>query len=139
MFFVERAKSAGKLLLADLLANARRRGDECRYDDAVARLYRAIELAAQIVFARDYGHHTGRIPENFLIERGLESKYRSRLAEGYARLGLRDAYELLADLDHELGKTFVSNDQILKYLDSRNESILAHGLSSVGYKAYQSL
>ncbi len=139
VFFVELAKSAGELLLADLLANARRRGDECRYDDAVARLYRAIELAAQIVFARDYGHHTGRIPEDFLIERGLESKYRSRLAEGYARLGLRDAYELLSDLDHELGKRLVSSNKILNYLNSRNESILAHGLSSVGYEAYQSL
>jgi CRISPR-associated protein (TIGR02710 family) len=37
-------------VLVDLLNNARRRYDEGRYDDAVARLYRAFELCAQVMF-----------------------------------------------------------------------------------------
>ncbi|MDH7602478.1 MAG: TIGR02710 family CRISPR-associated CARF protein [Armatimonadota bacterium] len=137
--FVELAKSAGGLLMADLLANALRRGKEGRYDDAVARLYRVIELAAQVVLARDYNLHTSRISESFLSERGLQSKYASSSQQGYVKIGLRDAYELLADLGHELGTTFQRNDRLQKYLNSRNESILAHGLRAVGTEVYERL
>jgi len=42
-------------LLADLLANADRRAEAGHYDDAVARLYRALELAAEA----DLYHRTG--------------------------------------------------------------------------------
>ncbi|MCL6533757.1 MAG: hypothetical protein K6U12_10830, partial [Armatimonadetes bacterium] len=39
----------------DLLANAKRRKDEGRVDDAVARLYRAIEAVAQVALKERYG------------------------------------------------------------------------------------
>jgi len=35
------------LLIADILNNARRRMKEGKYDDAMARLYRTVELIAQ--------------------------------------------------------------------------------------------
>ena len=38
--------------MADLLNNAQRRIDEGKYDDAVARLYRANELIAQITLTK---------------------------------------------------------------------------------------
>lgn len=39
-------------ILADLLANADRRAQEGKYDDAVARLYRAVEVISQMLLAR---------------------------------------------------------------------------------------
>jgi len=47
--FLEEVLKRKELLVPDLLANARRRAElEAKYDDGVARLYRALELAAQV-------------------------------------------------------------------------------------------
>ncbi len=43
-----------KYILASMLNNARRRADESKYDDAIARLYRSLELIAQIKL-KEYG------------------------------------------------------------------------------------
>jgi CRISPR-associated protein (TIGR02710 family) len=139
-YFVTLAKSAGDLLMADLLANAKRRGEECRYDDAVARLYRAIELAAQVVFARKFGFSTGRVPLEVIQQKSLESKYASKGDNGFLKLGLRDSYELLSDLNHSLGVQFSAlKKDLLGYLNTRNESILAHGLTAVAEEVYEKL
>lgn len=140
--FIELAKLVGDILMADLLANAERRGKESRYDDAVARLYRVIELAAQVIFARKYDLSTGRIPVSFLREKNLESKYANaeQQEDGqHVKLGLRRAYELLADLGEDAGRSFVNNKELRDVLQSRNESILAHGLSTVPEEAYNKL
>lgn len=42
-------------MLASILNNARRREDENKFDDAVARLYRSLELIAQIRLSKEYG------------------------------------------------------------------------------------
>ena len=55
--------SPGMLHVADLLANARRRKAEGRIDDAVARLYRAIESLAQVALAeRHQINNTKQVP-----------------------------------------------------------------------------
>jgi len=66
-------------LLEDLLANAERRAETGRYDDALARLYRALELAAEA----DLYHRTGIVlgapdtwPES-LPERFLDQAYKN--------------------------------------------------------------
>ncbi len=43
-----KSKASGYELVSDLLNNADRRAAQLHYDDAIARLYRAIELFAQI-------------------------------------------------------------------------------------------
>jgi CRISPR-associated protein (TIGR02710 family) len=48
--------------LLELLANARRRSKQARYDDAIARLYRAVELFAQNRLHQAFGASSGRIP-----------------------------------------------------------------------------
>ncbi|MGQ9455369.1 MAG: TIGR02710 family CRISPR-associated CARF protein [Armatimonadota bacterium] len=140
---IEKCKNVGDILMADILANAERRSEENRYDDAVARLYRVIELAAQVTFARKYDFSTGRVRKSFLRKKNLESKYTNSDQLGdeeHVKLGLCKAYELLADLGEDLGKLFINNEgKLQKILQSRNESILAHGLSTVGENAYKEL
>ena len=49
------APSEAYYMLAFILNNARRREDENKFDDAVARLYRSLELFAQIRLSKEYG------------------------------------------------------------------------------------
>ncbi len=81
-----------ELLMADIYANALRRADEGRYDDAVARLYRLTELVAQIALARDYGVSTRCVDRDFLERKGLLDAYaRSVNRKGDIQLGLHQA------------------------------------------------
>jgi len=137
--FVEFLKLAGTPLMADLLENAERRRRENRCDDAVARLYRLAELAAQVVLARKYGIAASAVPRSFLEERNLLDKYAPAGSEPI-RLGLADAYKLLNDLGEDIGGAYFNNTSRLRdRLTARNESILAHGLNAVGPEVYDSL
>ncbi len=120
--------------IADLLANAKRRQHESRYDDGVARLYRAIEAIAQVALADRHGiQSTDNVPLEDVPE-PLRQQWRSRAIDGRLVLGLQDAYELLDARGDDLGKTF--RDLGLHHhqrspLTVRNMSILAHGFQSV--------
>ena len=132
------AEDRAPFFVADLLNNAERRFEEGKYDDALARLYRTIELIAQHRL-RSYGVNTsdvdpGRVPEE------VRDKYeRLRSEEGKVRLGLHKGYELLFDLGDELGEEFVSNRRLQDLLKRRNDSILAHGLTPVDGEAVSQL
>src|SRR5207248_7955145 len=87
--------------VVDLLANARRRKAEGRIDDAVARLYRAIESLAQVALAQRYQINNTK---QVLLERvpePLHGQWISRADEGMVFLGLQDAYALLDGLGDE--------------------------------------
>ncbi len=59
----------------DFLHNARRRGVQGRYDDALARLYRALELYAQIALQRrPVPIYTGQVDVT-LLSAALQAKY----------------------------------------------------------------
>ena len=128
--------------VCDLLGNARRRRDEARYDDAVARLYRAIESLAQIALAdRHQIPNTGKIPLDRLPE-SLRVQWEPRVENGTVLLGLQDAYVLLDILGDHLGRTFKDlqlHDRERSPLTARNQSILAHGFQPVGAKVLDRL
>lgn len=135
---VDLLRKTGSLLMADIFANAERRAEEKRYDDAVARLYRLIELAAQVRLAEEkYGFPTSNVPRDFLRDKGLLEKY-DQPGEKCIKVGLVKAYELLADLGDNLGKVFFES-AFQHRLNARNGSILAHGLSPIEQKDYESL
>jgi CRISPR-associated protein (TIGR02710 family) len=137
-----------KYIIADLLNNAMRRIEEGKYDDAVARLYRAIEFTAQIRLKE-----LGLIDEKRLKDNGVFAILMIKLAErldqetiekykrdqkakdlenGVIKIGLAKDYDLLYDLGDNLGKKFVGDENGLqKLLKSRNNSILAHSLKPV--------
>lgn len=118
--------------LLELLANARRRRGQARHDDAVARLYRAVELFAQNRLHAAFGARTGRISldsldENLAAE--LRAAFPDDLVEGN-RLILACAkafaalkYSPLED-DHRLPEVY---EKLKPALEKRNQSWLAHG------------
>jgi CRISPR-associated protein (TIGR02710 family) len=131
----ESMKSHGYEMVEDLLLNAERRATLERYDDAVARLYRALELLCQVHLWRKYTIKTGDVEVDQLPE-----ALRSRYDEGNSkiRVGLRQGYELLGYfLNDPLGKLYEQHEKrIMSCLEVRNQSILAHGLKPVAQCDY---
>jgi CRISPR-associated protein (TIGR02710 family) len=135
----DRIPGHGYELVEDLLFNAERRAALDRYDDAVGRLYRALELLAQSHWWLKYGIKTGdvdleKLPEN-LRDQVQDQKGRN----GKIQLALRNSYELLKQLpDDPLGQIYEpAADRLFDQLQVRNYSILAHGLRPVTAADYE--
>lgn len=133
------------LYIADILNNSKRRYKEGKYDDAMARLYRVIELIAQYRLKSVYGIDSSNV-EIERLPRGIREKYEKLIEDYYEddrkkriKLGLRKDYELLKDLGDEIGKEFYGNKRLQHLLSKRNESILAHGLSAIPKEVYEEL
>jgi CRISPR-associated protein (TIGR02710 family) len=127
------AGSPNREHIFDLLANARRRQEEGRFDDAVARLYRAIEATAQIRLAEIQGlESTERVPLARVPEK-LRKRLEPRAEEGHVKLGLQDAYALLEAWGDPLGEQFqqAGLNRRESILAARNRSVLAHGFERV--------
>ena len=122
-------------ILASLINNSIRRAEEYKYDDAIARLYRAFELIAQIRLGK-YGLKSSDIDVDILKDKNVDEKFIETLEktrqDGKIRIGLIKDFELLAELDDDLGKEFIENRNRINNLTiKRNNSILAHGLESL--------
>lgn len=125
----------------DLLANAQRRRTEGRHDDAVARLYRAIEATAQLALGQRGFPGTDRIALT-AVPAELQREWQTRAQEGILRLGLQDAFRLLGALGDPVGARFVTlglADRERSPLTARNQSILAHGFEPVTEKTSSTL
>ncbi len=128
------------LLLQDLLANAERRARQGRYDDALARLYRAIELAAEADLYERAGlslrapeRWTERLPEA-LRERAQRPLGGMELLELAFDVGT--ALRLEATLAQRLWAE-ARKEPLRDLLRRRHESILAHGVRPVEAEDYQ--
>lgn len=122
-------------ILGSLINNARRRAEETKYDDAIARLYRSLELIAQIKL-NEYGIDTSDVELDILNKHGVEQEFKPDFS-GKIKLSLVQDYELLNNLGDDLGEFYIKNkDEFLATISSRNKSILAHGLNSQTEKQY---
>ena len=122
-------------ILADLLANAERRAQEGKYDDAVARLYRAVEVVAQMLLARRK-IDTSRVKFDDLPVAWQEE---CRESKESITLGQEKAFSFLEYLGEDIGKEFRENKNLRNYLSKRNSSILAHGLTPMTRQIYDEL
>lgn len=136
----ERRKRFHADQLADLWNNAHRRMESGSYDDAVARLYRLVEMTAQYEFDRTFGINTSNVRFEQLrepISDGLRAELehaRSQNGKKTIKIGLQTAYRLLGEQDSPLGRAYVPDsegDLLSGLLTSRNQSILAHGQTPV--------
>jgi CRISPR-associated protein (TIGR02710 family) len=131
---IAEAIKAGQLtddLLADLYANAERRRWEGRFDDAVARLYRLVEMLAQRELGK-YGLETGDLDLAKLPTDLAEAYAKQRdPSDGKVKIGLRDAYHVLKGLDSPLASAFDAAAKLGDDLAARNRSILAHGITPI--------
>lgn len=139
-------KSSQKCYLCmDLLANAKRRAEiEHKYDDAVARIYRAVEKLAQARLEKydinTSDAHINKIPESIRDKYKKEYITKDKNQHSKVQFGLYAAYELLYELNDDLGIIYKkSEDELKKVMGSRNFSILAHGDSPIKESTYKEL
>jgi len=126
-------------LIADLLNNAKRRAEkEGKYDDAVARLYRTIELIAQYRLKTKYGIEASSCPRE-MLPTTLKEKWKIPQEIEKLKIDLQKAYELLEAKGDKLGAKFVQDKSLQNLLTKRNTSILAHGLTPVTKETWQKL
>lgn len=134
------------IIIVDLLFNAERRAAQARYDDAIARIYRALELLAQLRLAIGHGILTSdvdltRVPEplrtRLTTRRELDPA--TGTGEGSIRLALTQSWELLAAYpDEPLGAWYIAHaGKVRDFLATRNYSLLAHGLTPVSAEAWR--
>ncbi|MFN7357555.1 MAG: TIGR02710 family CRISPR-associated CARF protein [Pseudanabaena sp.] len=131
----------GYEVVEDLLLNADRRASQKRYDDAVGRLYRAIELLEQIRLFKQYGILTGDVDISKLPAQ-LQTEYEARKASNTKKklqLALFQSYDLLSKFTEDpLGQLFlVYKDRILNSLETRNNSLFAHGFQPISENSYR--
>ncbi len=138
--------------LVDLYQNTQRRFDQGRFDDALARMYRAYEFLIQWRLKNKYNLLTGDITLTQLQDKSLSPETMERCRRradnnnGKFKLSLRDAMELLAEMGDQLGQRLIDmywqpgkwqpnkkmspqNDTgaLQNWLNQRNSSWLAHG------------
>jgi len=116
--------------ILDLLGNANRRASEGKYDDAIARLYRTLEMVGQIEFFKEFKCSTSdvkieNIPETFRAD--INQNYLNK-KDGKIKIPLFGTYDLLNKIGNKVGILFnEKRNDIEKVLSLRNKSILAHG------------
>jgi hypothetical protein len=132
-------------LIADLLNNSQRRKREGKYDDAVARLYRVVELLAQYVLRSKYDVETSNLQLGKIsqaTEKCLNLKEeleKEKDEKGRIRIGLAKSYKVLYCLGERIGEEFFNNRRLQDLLGKRNESILAHGVTPITEHDYDQL
>ena len=136
-------KGHGYEIVEDLLLNADRRAQQQRYDDAVGRLYRALELTAQLRLKLAYQIDTGDVDLAKLPE-DLQPEYmvrRDRSPRNILQLASTESYRLLKKLPADpLGQLFAEREQVLlDQLQVRNHSLFAHGFQAISKSQHQQL
>lgn len=123
--------------LFDLYRNAERRAAQGRYDDAVARVYRLIEWTAQWLLKSHCGIDTADIapadlPTGVELTPNRDGKYQA---------GLFAAWQLVKYKTEGAAAAFIEAEDknLLNYIKSRNQSILAHGFEPVGKENWRAL
>jgi CRISPR-associated protein (TIGR02710 family) len=114
----------------DLIFNSERRANEGKYDDAIARLYRALEMVGQIEFEKEFNCKTDDVNLNNLPEtlrKDLEFKYKS-YTNKKIQLPMYKTFDVLLMVTNPIAQIFESsNAEIKRHISKRNHSILAHG------------
>lgn len=127
-------------LLQDLLANAERRAALGRFDDALARLYRALELAVEADVQERLGFAL-KDPKTW--PEGFPESLRERVLKPR---GLMDLLDAAFDLDLAFGqqgtlaqRLYGEKNRLQALLQKRHGSILAHGTRPVEREDYERL
>lgn len=117
------------LLAADLINNSLRRAKEGRYDDAIIRLYRALELSAQHLLLNRHGIDTGNIDLEELQEDEEAFKRATEALHGGERsipekTGLLESWTLLHVLGEEI--TLQELREMKGQITTRNLLMIEH-------------
>lgn len=135
--------------LIDLFMNAGRRAEQGLFDDATARLYRCIEMCANMELEKEGISNLIKIDyevfaqEHEMDKDSLMSKFHelSGFDEPQSPPGLNDQMFLLQVINNPVGKVYAfmtnSNESGDSIRDKRNRSILAHGTNPIRKEDYE--
>ncbi len=121
-----------RALLEDLISDAKRRQQEGRHVDALARLYRAVEATAQLRLWEKYEIRTSSVPLEKLPQ-PMRERLKAQAEDGTVKLALQASFELLRCWQDPLGERFAElgwhgrGSPLIR----RNESIAGHGFAPV--------
>jgi CRISPR-associated protein (TIGR02710 family) len=134
------SQADGRATVIDLLANAVRRAEvDYKFEDAVARLYSAIEKMAKVRLKVAYQLDNSDLDIERL-PRAMRDDYLPEEPGEKIQLPLHRSYALLAGLGDPLGESYLdTQDELRKALNVRNMSLLAHGFEPVTEKTYRNL
>jgi CRISPR-associated protein (TIGR02710 family) len=125
---LDRTKNSGYEKVFDLISNAERQACNGFYDNAVARIYRAVELFAQIRLKKEYDIDTSSLQNSLDKIKNKDKWLSKRNDKGEIKIGLKDAYELLEELEDPVGSIYKNEkNKFIDILNLRNFSKLAHG------------
>lgn len=138
------AQGHGFERVEDLLLNAERRAAQDRYDDAVGRVYRAVELTAQVWLKERYDVETGDVDLAKAPEPAREklARYRQEPRKegqtGKVAVALLAAWDLIAAYpDDPIAAMYAGyRNRLLTFLEVRNQSLFAHGFRPIGRAEY---
>ena len=124
----------------DLIFNAYRRAEEGKFDDAVARLYRTLEMIGQLEFLNTFHCSTDDAKLENLPINAKEFVMQKKSSENKKiMLGLDLTFRTLNIVKNPLGVLYVEKYSIIKqHLEKRNFSILAHGSNPISQNSFQS-
>jgi len=113
-----------------------------RFDDAAARIYRALELYGQIIFKEVARCDNSKVKPD-VIPAHLRDTFKTKYYDPYTKhlkLPQTATFEYLNAMGHEAGKRFFKMEtEIKKIQTNRNQSILAHGTSPVSESGAESI
>jgi CRISPR-associated protein (TIGR02710 family) len=132
-------------LVLEVFFNAQRRSVEGNYDDAVARLYRCLEMLEQHLLFMEHNLLTSdinlekisdKIPLDYFQKLSKKKKNEKETIE----VGLVEGFEIMVYLNekHPVTKEYlIKKDLLKKCLRYRNFSILAHGTNPITKDDYE--
>ncbi|HHO47328.1 MAG TPA: TIGR02710 family CRISPR-associated protein [Desulfobacteraceae bacterium] len=142
IFSSAKGKKPSLELALDLYANAERRFAEGKVDDAVLRLYRLVEMLAQLQLLAGHGIDVSDVRPEQLPE-ALRDEYLAQYRNqrtGLVQLPQTPSFRLLRELGDPLGKAFATDAGRFKDVQkARNDSYLAHGFLSSKEATYEKL
>ena len=135
---LEKCKGENKdYRVRDLIYAARRKKEYGEYDEAVLRIYRAIEYIGQVAFQQKFNCETSNvqfenlkqfIDHNIYIYKRIEGKYRKY---DRVKLSFSDTYEALNKAQVKEGQAYTKHiNDFEKFNNMRHQSVLAHGFES---------
>ena len=124
---------AGYMLAEDLLLNAQRCAKRARYDDAIGRHYRAVELVAQTFLYTIYSIDTGSVDSSILNYNNPDEGSRNK------QIGLKQAWKLASTKSPGIWRDFYNNryQNLERSCLVRNESLFAHGTVGIKKEEYE--
>lgn len=143
--------TATRTFLRELLDNTLRTAAQGRYEDAAARLYRAMEMQGQLWLAEATGglFANGKCKADKVtnLPQSLQQWLLSQSCndDGEIRLSLEQLFRALAALDDERARAIAADlalgqrSRWRSATEQRNSSILAHGVKAIGREGFEQM